>query len=183
MNVRIVCLNHPVNSLNPTPCGVQIMFSARKLFLKKIWFFLIKKKKVVQSSSLSKSQLDPERPVLFLNKVSKMSLSWSVPVIGIRVIQSLSQFPLCQTKNNHSAKFFPKVFISAEASTVRVQTHLSHSWKLNTSIHSVVSTPLSIYSELPLDIFEIQNSQRHLLPFLLGTAATKLLLSDVACKT
>lgn len=35
MNVRIVCLNHPVNSLNPTPCGVQIMFSARKL-LKKI---------------------------------------------------------------------------------------------------------------------------------------------------
>lgn len=32
MNVKIVCLNHPVNSLNPTSCEVQIMFSARKLF-------------------------------------------------------------------------------------------------------------------------------------------------------
>lgn len=51
MNVRVVCLNHPVNSLNPTSCGVQIMFSARKLFFFKIIYIYFeerkKKKKVV----------------------------------------------------------------------------------------------------------------------------------------
>lgn len=45
MNVRIVCLNHPVNSLNPTACGVWIMFSARKLFLKNNFYLFLKRKK------------------------------------------------------------------------------------------------------------------------------------------